>query len=105
VLPDAPKQGWLLEEFAAACGLSAAAALADASLAEPERRRLADQYGARSVAFLTQAADAGLYRTTPQVEKLKKDRRLTALQDREDFKKLLKDLAARATEQIKSPQE
>jgi eukaryotic-like serine/threonine-protein kinase len=96
VVPDAPQQAWLLEEFGAVCGLSAAAAANDDSLPQPDRAHVVDQYAARSVVFLSRAAEAGLYMTASQVEKLTKDRRLEALRGREDFTKLVAELEAKA---------
>jgi tetratricopeptide (TPR) repeat protein len=76
--------------YNAACvhALAASAASREASLPESERAKRAEQYAARAVVLLTQARDAGAFKTPAALERLAKDPDLAPLQARDDFKKL-----------------
>jgi len=82
--------------YAFVFSLSSAAAARDQKLPEAQRRKLAEQYGARAVEFLAKAK-AGRYFGSPgRVEHLKKDKELNPLRGRQDFKKLLTAVEAEA---------
>jgi hypothetical protein len=80
--------------YSLACvsSLAAAAAAADTQQTPDDRRRLADTHAARGVELLGQARAAGYFQTPANRQKLQKAADLDALRDRDDFKKLLRDV-------------
>jgi tetratricopeptide (TPR) repeat protein len=77
--------------YGAAC-MRAVTAAVIRSAPGADATRLANEQADRAMAWLTQAVDAGL----KDVARMKKDSDLDALREREDFKKLLADLEAKA---------
>ena len=54
--------------------------------------KLKEQYAARSVELLRKAESAGFFKDKKNIEHMKKDTDLEPLRQREDYKKLLKEL-------------
>jgi tetratricopeptide (TPR) repeat protein len=81
----APKlAGGLLYDAASVFALSAGAATIDADLRA--------KYAARALEALLRAQAAGFFKLSAKIEQLKKDGNFDALQDREEFRKLLEKL-------------
>ena len=55
---------------------------------------LRDSYAAKAVTLLGQAKTAGMFKDAKEIEDMKKDSDLGALRQRDDYRKLLKDLEA-----------
>jgi hypothetical protein len=83
------------ELYDAACVFSQASeATARAKgMPEGERSRLAEQYAGRAVALLRQARQAGFFKDAAAVDLLEKDSDLEPLRSREEYRKLLAELA------------
>lgn len=79
-----------LYNFACICSLSSAAVVNDASVSSAERKKLAEQYAARSVELLAKAGKAGLLKV--MVDYLKNDTDLNPVRARDDFKKLIRQV-------------
>jgi len=94
VIAKAPGSGQALHNAACVYAQAAAAASRDQALREEKRAALAEKYGARAVAYLVRAGDAGLP-DSATVEQMQKDPDLAPLREREDYKKLLRSLSSR----------
>jgi tetratricopeptide (TPR) repeat protein len=68
----------------------------DASLSVAQRENLADHYAAHAVELLRKAQTDGYFKLWGNVRGMKKDKDLDPLRQREDFKKLLAELEAKA---------
>jgi eukaryotic-like serine/threonine-protein kinase len=71
-----------------------AVAAKDARLLPAEREKLADQYGRRAVELLRQAQAAGYFRDAGRLARMKQNKDLDAIRDRDDFKRLVAELEA-----------
>jgi serine/threonine protein kinase/Tfp pilus assembly protein PilF len=85
-----PFPGPALYELACVCAI-ASGKVRDAESASADAPRLAGEYAARAVELLRQAVAKGY----KDVARLKKDRDLDAVRDREDFKRLVAGLEAK----------
>ncbi len=74
--------------LACALSLAMAAVSEDMRLAEAERQRLAEQYGAGAVELLRQLRAAGYFKDPTALSELQKDKNLAAIHARADFRKL-----------------
>jgi eukaryotic-like serine/threonine-protein kinase len=71
-----------------------AVAAKDARLLSAEREKLADQYGRRAVELLRRAQAAGYFRDAGRLARMKQNKDLDAIRDRDDFKRLVAELEA-----------
>jgi tetratricopeptide (TPR) repeat protein len=82
----------LIYDAACVFALSVPAAAKDAGLTPAERTKLAEQYATRAVSLLRQAMRAGY----KDVEHMKKNADLDPLRSRDDFQKLIAEMAGQA---------
>jgi tetratricopeptide (TPR) repeat protein len=78
-------------EAASLLGGCAALAVKDTKLAEPKRKELAQSYSDRAMALLRQAVEHGF----KDVARMSKDSHLEPLRGRDEFRKLLAELASK----------
>jgi tetratricopeptide (TPR) repeat protein len=81
-----------------------AVAAKDARLLPAEREKLADQYGRRAVELLRQAQAGGYFRDAGHRVRLKEQKDLDTIRDREDFKRLVAELEAIQKGSLPNPQ-
>jgi serine/threonine-protein kinase len=81
-----------VHDLACVCSLAAAAVPKDGGLQADEQKRLAELYAVQAVALFWQAREAGFFKEWANVARMKNDTDLRALHQREDFKKLLREL-------------
>jgi len=79
---------------ARAFSLAARAASRDDKLSAQEKSRLADEYAARALELLKRLQAAGAFKTSQNLELLKKDTDLDFVRGRDDFKKLVAEIEA-----------
>src|SRR5262249_48807167 len=81
--------------FAYAYSRCSAAAAKDARLPSAEREKLGDKYGRRAVELLRQARSRGYFRDPARLARMKENKDLDAVREREDFKQVLAELEAK----------
>jgi tetratricopeptide (TPR) repeat protein len=84
--------------FNAACiySLAATAARSDRQALPAEPNKLAEQYAARALDLLGQARAAGFFNVSDNRQELKTEKDLDPIRPRDDFKKLLSEVEAKA---------
>jgi serine/threonine-protein kinase len=82
-----------LYQLARIFSLCSEAVRLDTQITPADRAKLAAQYAARAVELLTWAHSAGYFKDPVHLQTLEKDNDLDSLRRREDFRKLVKDLA------------
>jgi serine/threonine protein kinase/tetratricopeptide (TPR) repeat protein len=82
-----------LYQLARAYSQAALAARQDTKLSEAERARAAAAHAERAVELLRKAAETKQFRSAGNVKRLREEKDLDPLRDRDDFKKLLDGLA------------
>jgi thiol-disulfide isomerase/thioredoxin/tetratricopeptide (TPR) repeat protein len=85
-----------VDTYSSACLMAlAASAASKSSASEDEKKRLADGYGERAVKLLQKASQAGYASNRDDRDQMDRDRDLTPLRLRDDYKALLARLDAR----------
>ena len=98
LLAEGHTQALNLHTFAWVYAICSAAAANDARLPAAERQKLADQYGRRAVELLRRAQAAGYFRDAGRLARMKQNKDLNAIRDRDDFKRLVAELEAKQKE-------
>lgn len=90
---DAPEvTGREMQGLAAACALSAAAAVRDASTPAGERSDLREQYCLQAIELLRRAEQRGQFRVPAAIDQLRQNPDFAQLHSRDDFKMLISEL-------------
>jgi hypothetical protein len=82
-----------LYELVKAYALAAAAVRNDSKLPAAAQARTAGQYAAEAVRLLERAHAAGIFNDAARVDKMKRDHDLDSLRAREDYQKVLRQVA------------
>jgi tetratricopeptide (TPR) repeat protein len=93
--PADPEDGTLYQS-ACVYSLASAAVRNDPRRPRLERDQSAESYAARAVALLEQTRTTAFFKVPINMERLKKDKDLDPIRSRDDFKKLLREVEAKA---------